>query len=67
MPGLLCTIDLVLCGELQEDTRVMIRHLSKRKSGLKVKADKSEEMVLGDEGLVCEICVDGNLNTWDMC
>ena len=43
--------DLVLCGELEEDLRVMVGRFVElcRRRGLKVNADKSKGMVLGGE------------------
>ena len=60
--GLLYADDLVLCGELEEDLRVMVGWFAEvcRRRGLKVNAGKSTVMVLnGEEGLVCEVHVDG--------
>ena len=58
MPGLLYADDLVLCGESEEDLKVMVGcfvEMSRRR-GLRVNADKSKVMVLGGkEGLGCEI------------
>ena len=54
--------DLVLCDELEEDLKAMVRHFVEvcRRSGLKVNAGKSKVMVLnGEEGLKCEFYVDG--------
>ena len=54
MPGLLHAGDLVLCGESEEDLRVMVGQFAEvcRRRGLKVNADKSKVMVLnGEEGL----------------
>ena len=54
-PGLLYADDLVLCGESEEDLRVMVGQFAKvcRRRGLKVNAGKSKMMVLnGEEGLV---------------
>ena len=54
--------DLVLCGEPEEDLKVMMGQfveVCKRRS-LKVNADKIKGMVLGEEeGLECEIYFDG--------
>ena len=53
--------DLVLCGESEEELRVMVGRFAKvcRRRGLKVNAGKSKVMVLnGEEGLVCEVHVD---------
>ena len=54
--------DLVLCGESEENLRVMVGRFAEvyRRRGLKVNGGKSKVMVLnGDEGLVCEVHVDG--------
>ena len=61
MPGLLYADDLVLCGESEEELRVMVgRFAEVCRRGLKVNAGKSNVMVLnGDEGLECEGHVDG--------
>ena len=50
-PGLLCADGLVLCGESEEDLRVMVGYLAEvcRKGGLKVIVGKSKVMVLGGE------------------
>ena len=53
--------DLVLCGESEEDLRVMVGCFIEvcRRGGLKVNAGKSKVMVLvGEEGLECEVCVE---------
>ena len=55
LPGLLYADDLVLCGESEEDLRVMVGQFAKvcRRRGLKINAGKSKMMVLnGEEGLV---------------
>ena len=60
--GLLYADDLVLCGDLEEDLKVMAGCFDKtcRKRGLKLNADKRKVMVLvGEEELEFEICVDG--------
>ena len=51
MPALLYADYLVLCGESEEDLGVMIGHFVKvgKISGLKVNADKSKGMELGEE------------------
>ena len=53
--------DLVLCGELEEDPRVMGYFVEVCwRRGLKVNAGKSKVMVLGvEEGLEYEVCIDG--------
>ena len=53
--------DLVLCGESEDDLRVMVRGFTEMcRRGLKVNAGKSKVMVLnGKEGLECEFHVDG--------
>ena len=61
-PDLLYADDLVLCGELEKDLRVMVEQFTEvcRRRGLKVNAGKSKVMVLnGEEGLECEVHVDG--------
>ena len=62
MSGLLYAGDLVLCGEWEEDLRMMVGQFAEvcRRRGLKVKAGKSKVMILsGEEGLECESHVDG--------
>ena len=62
MPGLLYADDLVLCGESEEDLRVMVRWFADlcRRRGLKFNTGKSKVMVQnGAEGLVCEVLVEG--------
>ena len=59
---ILYTDDLVLCGESEEDLRVMVGRFAEvcRRRGLKVNASKSKVMILnGEEGLECEVYVDG--------
>ena len=53
--------DLVLCGESEEDLRVMAgRFAEVCRRGLKVSASTNKVMVLnGEEGLECEVHVDG--------
>ena len=53
---------MVLCGELEEDLRVMVERFAEvcRRRRLKVNAGKSNVLVLnGEEGLECEVHVDG--------
>ena len=60
--GLLYADDLALCGEPEEDLRVMVERFAEvcRRRGLKVKAGKSKVIVLnGEEGLECEVHVHG--------
>ena len=60
MPGLLRASDLDLCGELEEDLRVMVGYFVQvcRRRGIKVNRGKSKVMLLGgEEGLECEVCV----------
>ena len=59
MPDLLYADDLALCGESEEDLRVMVGRFAEvcRKRGLKVNAGKSKMMVLN--GKECEVHVDG--------
>ena len=62
LPGLLWADDLVLCGGSEEDLRAMMGHFAEvcRRRGLKVNAGKNKLMMLvGEEGLECEVCVDG--------
>ena len=62
LPGLLYADYLILCGELEEDLRVMVKQFGEvyRRRGLKVNADKSKVVVLnGEEELECEVHVDG--------
>ena len=64
MRGLLYVNDLVLCGESVEDLRAIAGCFIEvcRRRGLKVNAGKSKVMVLGgEEGLECEVCIDGIL------
>ena len=63
MPLLLYADDLVLCGESEEYLRAMVeKFVVCRRRGLKVDAGKSKVMVLnGEEGLECELYVDGIL------
>ena len=62
LPGLLYADYLVLCGEPEEDLRVMVGRFDEvcRRRCLKVNAGKSKVMLLGgEEGLECEVCEDG--------
>ena len=61
LPDLLYADDLVLCGESEEDLRAMVRRFAVVcRRGLKVNAGKSKVIVLGgEEGLECEVCIDG--------
>ena len=49
-PSLLYEYDLVLCGNYQEDLKMMVDHFVEvcRRRGLKVNADKSKVIVLGE-------------------
>ena len=52
----------VLCGESEEDLRVMVGRFVEvcRRRGLKVNTVKSKVIVLGgEEGLDCEVCIEG--------
>ena len=63
LPSFLYADDLVLCGESEEDLRVIVRWFAKmyRRRGLKVNAGKSKVMILnGEEELDGEVHVDGN-------
>ena len=62
MSGFLYADELVLCGESEEGLRAMVGCFAEvcRRRGLRVNAGKSKVMVLGgEEGLKCEVCVDG--------
>ena len=61
LPDFMYADDLVLCGELKEDLRVIVGHFVEVcRLSLKVNACKSKVMVLSEkEGLECEVCVDG--------
>ena len=62
LPCILHADDLVLCGESEEDLKVMVECFVEmcRRKGLKVNADKGKVIVLGrKEGLECKIHVDG--------
>ena len=59
--GFLYADDLVLCGNSEEDLRVMVGRFAEmyRRRGLKVNTAKSKVMVLNrEEGLECEVHVD---------
>ena len=61
MPGLFYADNLILCGESEEELRVMVGWFAEvcRRRGLKFNAGKSKVMVLnGEEGLECEVHVD---------
>ena len=61
MPGLLHADDLVLCDESEEDLRATMGHfIEVCRRSLKVSAGKIKVMLLdGEEGLECEVCVNG--------
>ena len=62
LPGLLYADNLVLCDESEEDLRAMLGWFVEmcRKRSLKVSAGKSKVIVMnGEEGLECEVHVDG--------
>ena len=62
LPNLLYADDLVLFDESEEDLRTMVGCFVEvcRRRGVKVNAGKSKVIVLGgEEGLECEVCVDG--------
>ena len=62
LPNVLYADDLVLCGELEEDLRVMVGQFVEvcRRRGLKVNIGKSKVMILnGEEGLESKVHVDG--------
>ena len=61
LPGPLYANDLVLCGKLEEDLRVMVGQFAEvcKRRGLKVNSSMSKVMVLnGEERLVCAVHVD---------
>ena len=61
-PFIVYADDLVLCGESEEDLNVVVGRFVEvcRRRGLKVNADNSKVMVVdGEEGMKCEIHVDG--------
>ena len=53
LPVLLYVNDFVLCGEPEEDLKVMVGHFVEvcRRRGLKLNADKSKVMLSRKEGL----------------
>ena len=58
----LCMQMTVLYSKLEEDLRLMVGYFVEvcRRGGLKVNAGKSKVIMLGgEEGLECEVCVDG--------
>ena len=61
LPGFFYTNNLVLCGESEEELKVMVGHfVGVCRIDMKVNTDKRKVMVLGGEkGLGCEICMDG--------
>ena len=70
MPGLLYADDVVLCGELEEELKVMVERFVEiyKRRGLKVIECKSKVMVLaGEEGLESKLCVDGMRLEHGMC
>ena len=53
---------MVLCGELEEDLKVMVEHFIEvcRRRGLKVNEDKSKVvMLVGEEELEYKVSLDG--------
>ena len=61
LPVLVYADDLVLCGKLGEDLRMMVGRFAEvcRRRGLKVNTGKSKVMVLnGEEGLECKVHAD---------
>ena len=61
LPGLLYADDLVLCGEMEEDLRMMMGWFVEvcRRRGLTANAGKSKVMLMnGEDGLECEVYVD---------
>ena len=64
IPGPLYADDWVLCGELEEDLRVMVGRFVEvcKRRGLKVNVGKSKMMVISEEeGLKCKIHLGGAL------
>ena len=62
LPGLLYADDLFLCGESEENLRVNVGRFAEvcRRRGLKFIAGKIKVMIMnGEEGLECEVHVDG--------
>ena len=62
LPGLLYANEFFLCGESKENLRAMVRWFVDvcRGISMKVSAGKIKVMVLnGEEGLECEVYVDG--------
>ena len=62
LPSLFYAEDLILCGESEEDVKVMVGWFAEvfRRKGLKINAGKSKVMVLnGEEGLECEVYING--------
>ena len=74
LPGLLYAYDLAVCGESEEDLRVMVEQFVEvcRRRGLKINAGNSKVMVLnGEKGLECKVYINSfrlrmslNLNIW---
>ena len=62
LPGLFYTDDLLLCGKLEEDLRLMVGRFAEacKRRELKINAGKSKVVVLnGEEKRECEVHVDG--------
>ena len=62
MPGLFCAYYLVLCGNSEKELKATVGRFIEvcRIRGLKVNAVKSKVMLLGgEEGLECEVCING--------
>ena len=58
LPGLLYADDFFMCGDSEEDLRVMVGHFVEvcRRRCLKFNAGKSKMMMLGgEEGLECDV------------
>ena len=53
LPALLYANDIILCGESEEDLRVMVGRFAEmcRRRGLKVNASKSKVMLLNVDGI----------------
>ena len=62
LPGFLYADDLVLCGELEEELRMVVEQFVQvcRRRRRKVNASKSKVIAMnGEEGLECEVHVAG--------
>ena len=61
LPALLYADDLVLCGESEEHLMVMVGWFPEvcRRRGLKINGKSKVTVMNGEEGLECEVHVDG--------